>query len=70
VFKRHVCYDLLEIEDWEAWQQDLAHFFGKAFVRGYWQGARGRCARTFRAFADGLVARTAAAASGQGEDAR
>jgi hypothetical protein len=58
IFKHHVRYDLLDTEDWEEWQQGMAHFFAKPYARGYWQASRERYGRRFRAFADGLVART------------
>src|ERR1700686_4704044 len=33
IFKHHVRYQLLETEDWDEWQQNMAHFFGKPYVR-------------------------------------
>ncbi len=55
VHKHHDRYGLLDTEDWEEWQQGMAHFFGKSYVRGYWQAVRTRYARRFRDFADRLV---------------
>jgi hypothetical protein len=57
IFKHHVRYRLLDTEDWDEWRQNMAHFFGKPYVRGYWPAVAGRYARSFRAFADDLVAR-------------
>jgi hypothetical protein len=54
---RHVRYDLLATEDWEEWQQNLAHFFSKPYVRGYWPTVAGRYARSFRAFGDVPIAK-------------
>jgi hypothetical protein len=56
VCKHHYRYGLLETEDWEEWQPNMAHFFGKAYVRGYWQDARDRYAKSFQDYADRLVA--------------
>jgi hypothetical protein len=58
IYKHHVRYDLLDTEDWDEWQENMRHFFGKQYVRGYWAATRARYARSFRAFADGLVATT------------
>ena len=58
IFKHHVRYDLLDTEDWEEWQRNMAHFFAKPYVRGYWQATRDRYARGFQAFAEGLLAGT------------
>jgi hypothetical protein len=55
-YKHHVRYRLLDTEDWDEWQQHLAHFFSKPYVRGYWNTVAGRYARTFQAFANDLVA--------------
>jgi hypothetical protein len=57
---------LLETEDWEEWQQGMVHFFGKPYVRGYWQKIRSRYGRHFRAFADGLVTRAESAGTPRG----
>jgi len=56
ILKHHVRYDLLDTEDWEEWQRNLAHFFSKPYVRGYWQTTRERYSRRFQALADELVA--------------
>ena len=58
IYKYHVRYDLLDTEDWEEWQQNLDHFLAKPYVRGYWHTTRDRYAKSFRDFANGLVART------------
>lgn len=58
IYKYHIRYDLLDTEDWERWQQHMAHFFAKPYVRGYWEIVRPRYARSFQEFAQGLVART------------
>jgi hypothetical protein len=57
IYKHHVRYKLLDTEDWEEWQQNMAHFFGKSYVRGYWTTVAGRYARSFQTFANDLVAR-------------
>lgn len=56
IYKHHVRYKLLETEDWEEWQQNMVHFFSKAYVRGYWNTVAGRYARSFQSFANDLVA--------------
>jgi hypothetical protein len=56
IYKHHVRYQLLETEDWEEWQQNMTHFFGKQYVRGYWNTVAGRYARSFQTFANDLVA--------------
>jgi hypothetical protein len=61
IFKHHQRYGLLDTEDWEEWQQAMAHFFAKPYASGYWQATRGRYARSFQAFADGLVTRPGSA---------
>jgi hypothetical protein len=58
IYKHHVRYGLLETEDWDEWQQNMAHFFSKPYVRGYWPTIAGRYARSFQAFANDLLART------------
>jgi hypothetical protein len=58
IYKHHVRYRLLDTEDWEEWQQHLAHFLSKPYVRGYWRTIAGRYARSFQAFANDLVAKT------------
>jgi len=58
IYKHHVRHELLETEDWEEWQQNMAHFFSKPYVRGYWPTVAGRFARSFRTFADDLIAKT------------
>jgi hypothetical protein len=56
IYKHHVRYKLLDTEDWEEWQQNMIHFFGKPYVRGYWNTVAGRYARSFQAFAHDIVA--------------
>jgi hypothetical protein len=56
IFKHHTRYGLLETEDWEEWRQSMAHYFGKTYVRGYWQAVRSRYAKRFRDLADALAA--------------
>jgi hypothetical protein len=58
IYKHHVRYGLLDTEDWDEWQQNMAHFFSKPYVRGYWPTIAGRYARSFRAFADDLIAKS------------
>jgi hypothetical protein len=60
IFKHHMRYQLLETEDWEEWQQNMVHFFSKAYVRDYWKMVTGRYARSFQAFAGELVVRLGA----------
>lgn len=55
IYKHHVRYKLLETEDWEKWQQNMVHFFSKAYVQGYWKTVEGRYARSFQTFANELV---------------
>jgi hypothetical protein len=56
IYKHHVRYRLLDTEDWDEWQQHLAHFFRKPYVRGYWPTIAGRYARSFQAYAKDLLA--------------
>ena len=56
IYKHHVRYKLLDTEDWEEWQQNMVHFFSKAYVQGYWKTVAGRYARSFQKFANDLVA--------------
>jgi hypothetical protein len=56
IYKHHVRYKLLETEDWEKWQHNMSHFFGKAYVAGYWHTVRARYTRSFQSFANALVA--------------
>lgn len=53
-FKHHVRYQVLATEDWDEWVQNAIHFFGKAYVRGYWVMVSDRYARSFQAFASDL----------------
>lgn len=57
IYKHHVRYRLLDTEDWEEWQQNMVYFFGKPYVRGYWNTVFGRYAGSFRTFANDLVAK-------------
>jgi hypothetical protein len=57
IYKHHVRYKLLDTEDWGQWQQDMAHFFRKPYVRGYWPTVAGRHDRSFQAFANDLLAK-------------
>ena len=57
IYKHHVRYRLLDTEDWDEWQQNMAHFFSKPYVRGYWPTIAGRFARSFQAFANDLLAK-------------
>jgi hypothetical protein len=58
IYKHHVRYGLLDTEDWDEWEQNMVHFFSKAYVRGYWAIVAGRFARSFQAFAKDLLAKT------------
>jgi hypothetical protein len=57
IYKHHIRYNLLDTEDWDEWRQNMAHFFSKAYVRGYWPTIAARFARSFRTFANDLVAK-------------
>ena len=69
IFKHHVRYGLLDTEDWEEWQQNMAHFYAKPYVSGYWNTVAGRYARSFQSFANDLVARTVPPGSRPGTSA-
>ncbi len=56
IYKHHVRYQLLETEDWEEWQHNMVHYFGKQYVRAYWNTVAGQYARSFQTFANDLVA--------------
>lgn len=60
IYKHHLRYKLLDTEDWEEWQQNMLHFFGKPYVRGYWNTVAGRYAKSFQTFANDLVGRIGA----------
>ncbi len=51
-------YKFLDTEDWEEWQQSMAHFFSKPYVRGYWHATRRRYARSFQDFTEGVIAQS------------
>jgi hypothetical protein len=55
IYKHHVRYQLLDTEDWDEWQRNMAHFFSKPYVRGYWLTIAERYARSFQAFARDLL---------------
>jgi len=55
IYKYHARFHLLKPEEWEEWQQNMAHFFAKPYVRGYWPTTCQRYARNFRVFADQLI---------------
>ena len=55
IYKHHVRYQLLDTEDWDEWQQNMAHFFAKPYVVGYWRTVAGRFARSFESFANQLL---------------
>jgi hypothetical protein len=57
IYKHHVRYKMLDTEDWDEWEQNMAHFFSKPYVRGYWPTIAERYARSFQAFARDLVAK-------------
>jgi hypothetical protein len=57
IYKHHVRYQLLDTEDWDEWQKNMAHFLSKAYVRGYWATVAERYAKSFQSFANGIVAR-------------
>ena len=57
IYKHHVRYELLATEDWDEWQQNMIHFFGKAYVSGYWKTVCGRYAMSSQKFAGDLVAK-------------
>ncbi len=57
IYKHHVRYRLLDTEDWDEWQQNMARFFSKPYVRGDWLTVAGRYARRFQAFANDLLAK-------------
>jgi hypothetical protein len=59
IYKQHIRYKLLDSEDWDEWQQNMAHFFSKPYVRGYWPTIASRFARSFQTFAADLLAKTA-----------
>jgi hypothetical protein len=55
IYKYHTRLQLLEKEDWDEWQQNLLHFLGKPYVRGYWRTVSARYAKSFQALANGIV---------------
>jgi hypothetical protein len=63
-FKHHVRYQVLATEDWDEWEQNAIHFFGKAYVRGYWATVSKRYARSFQAFANELCGKIGPASTG------
>ena len=69
IFKHHVRYGLLDTEDWEEWQQNMAHFYAKPYVSGYWNTVAGRYAKSFQSFANDLVAGTVPPGSRPGTSA-
>lgn len=57
IYTHHVRYKLLETEDWDKWQQNMDHFFSKAYVRGYWKTVSVRYVRGFQTFVNDLLAK-------------
>lgn len=62
IYKHHARLKMLETEDWDEWEQNLHHFFGKPYVRGYWKAVAVRYTRSFQALANDLVGRLEAKA--------
>ena len=58
IFKHHLRLQLLDTEDWDEWEQNFLHFFGKPYVRGYWKSVVGRYGKRFQDYANGLIERT------------
>lgn len=58
IYKHHIRYKLLDSEDWDEWEQNMTHFFGKTYVRGYWPTVASRYARSFQTFTSELMAKT------------
>jgi hypothetical protein len=57
IYKHHLRYGLLDGEDWDEWRENMAHFFRKPYVRGYWPIIAHRFARSFQGFAGELAAK-------------
>ena len=58
IFKHHLRLQLLDTEDWDEWEQNFLHFFGKPYVRGYWKSVVGRYGKRFQEYANELIERT------------
>ena len=56
IYKHHVRYSLIDSEDWDEWHQNMAHFFSKPYVQGYWLTISARFARSFQGFVAELMA--------------
>jgi len=56
IYKHHGRLKMLETEDWEEWEQNLIHFLGKPYVRGYWKEVANRYSHSFQGLANTLVA--------------
>jgi hypothetical protein len=66
IFKHHARLKLLETEDWDGWEQNLRHFFGKPYVRGYWKVVAGRYTKCFQTQVNDLVGRLEAETATEG----
>lgn len=58
IYKHHTRHGLLDTEDWDEWRHNMAHFFSKPYVRGYWRQVAPRYATTFQRFGNDLCAIT------------
>src|SRR5262245_27897528 len=58
-YKHHVRYKLLDSKDWDESQRNMAHFFGKPYVQGYWKSVAQRYSNDFRVFVNALIERMA-----------
>jgi hypothetical protein len=58
IYKKRMKFNLADTEAWQEWQQNMAHFFSKAYVRGYWESVAGSYAKSFQTFVANLVAKT------------
>jgi hypothetical protein len=57
IFKHHARLRLLETEDWDEWEENLRHFFGKPYVRGYWKAVADRYMKSYQGLVNELVGR-------------
>ena len=57
IYKHCVTDRFSDTETWTNWQRNMACFFSKTYVRGYWESVSGGYAKSFQTFVTDLVAK-------------
>ena len=56
IYTHRITDNLPGAEDWKNWQENMARFFSKSYVRGYWSSVAGDYGESFQTFVTDLVA--------------